>query len=197
MAQIKQLIQAVTQDRNHSRKSRNATKMAFLTKKSIIPKLKVSKSCVHVIQKFYDLLLFNGCYYLNHKIPFNLIVQVAIILVFHEPFMMLFHILRCVLDHEWESDDFLILSSVEANGVTNKKTISWSAAKVWEKNKTHSKISHSQKTYNFFPILMKLGELITSWVDFFHQVSWRLDKKCGFFINRQFSKVSRFFLLRL
>ena len=109
------------QDTNHSRKSRNATKMAFLTKKSILPKLMVSKNCVHVIQKFYDLLLFKGCYYLNHKISFNLSVQVAIILVFHEPFMMLFHILRSVLDHEWKSDNFLNPSSVEANGVTNKE----------------------------------------------------------------------------
>ena len=35
--------------------------------------------------------------------------------------------------------------------------------------------------------------MITSWEDFFHQVSWGLDKKCGFFTNGQFLSVSGFF----
>ena len=61
---------------------------------------------------FYDFLHFKGCSYLNHKISFNLSVQVAIFLVFHNPFMMLFHILMSVLDHELMLDNFLITSSV-------------------------------------------------------------------------------------
>ena len=39
-------------------------------------------------------------------------VQVAIFLFFHNPFMILFHILSPVLDHELMLDDFLITSSV-------------------------------------------------------------------------------------
>ena len=58
--------------------------------------------------QFYDFLLFN----LNCKISFNLSVEVAIFLVFHNPFMMLFHILMFVSDHELMLDNFLITSSV-------------------------------------------------------------------------------------
>ena len=48
---------------------------------------------------------------------------------------------------------------------------------------------------------MKLGEnhyLLAqeSWVNHFHQVSWGLDKNCGFFTNGQSMGVSGFFLLR-
>ena len=39
--------------------------------------------------------------------------------------------------------------------------------------------------------------MISSWDDYFHQVSWGLDKKCGFFFNGQFLNVSCFCLLRL
>ena len=61
---------------------------------------------------FYDFLHFKGWSYLNCKISFNLCVQIAIFLVFHSPFMILFHILSPVLDHELMLDDFLITSSV-------------------------------------------------------------------------------------
>ena len=47
-----------------------------------------------------------------HKTSLNLSVQVAIFKIFHNPFIMLFHIFRSVLDHELKSDNFLILSMV-------------------------------------------------------------------------------------
>ena len=62
--------------------------------------------------QFYDFLHFKGCSYLNRKISFNLSVEVAIFLVFHNPFMMLFHILMSVSDHELMLDYFLLRSSV-------------------------------------------------------------------------------------
>ena len=62
---------------------------------------------------FYDFLHFQGCSYVNHKISFNLNVQVATFLVFHNPFMMLFHTFMFVLDHELMLDNFLIPSSVQ------------------------------------------------------------------------------------
>ena len=46
------------------------------------------------------------------KISFNLSVQVAIFLVFHNLFVMLFHILMSISDHEFMLDNFLITSSV-------------------------------------------------------------------------------------
>ena len=61
---------------------------------------------------FYDFLHFKGCSYLNHKISFILSVQVAIFLVFHNLFVMLFHILMSISDHELMLDNFLITSSV-------------------------------------------------------------------------------------
>ena len=62
--------------------------------------------------QFYDFLHFKGCSYLDPKISFNLSVEVAIFLVFHDPFMMLFHILMSVSDHELMLDNFLLRSSV-------------------------------------------------------------------------------------
>ena len=62
--------------------------------------------------QFYDFLHFKGCSYLNRKISFNLSVEVAIFLVFHNPFMMLFHILMSISDHELMLDNFLLRSSV-------------------------------------------------------------------------------------
>ena len=62
--------------------------------------------------QFYDFLHFKGCSYLNRKISFKLSVEVAIFLVFHNPFMMLFHILMSVSDHELMLDNFLLRSSV-------------------------------------------------------------------------------------
>ena len=61
---------------------------------------------------FCHFLHFKGCFYLNHKISFNLSVQVAIFWVFYKQFIMLFHILRSVYDHELMLDNFLITSSV-------------------------------------------------------------------------------------
>ena len=62
--------------------------------------------------RFYDFLHFKVCSYLNHKISFNLSVQVAIFLVFHNPFMMFFYILRSASDHELVLDNFFFPSSV-------------------------------------------------------------------------------------
>ena len=61
---------------------------------------------------FYDYLHFKGCSYLNSKISFNLSVHVAMFLVFHNSFMMLFHILSPVLEHDLMLDNFLITSSL-------------------------------------------------------------------------------------
>ena len=72
----------------------------------------VSKS-----SQFYDFLHFKGCSYLNRKISFNLSVEVAIFLVFHNPFMMLFHILMSVSDHELMLDNFLLTASVRQLGL--------------------------------------------------------------------------------
>ena len=66
---------------------------------------------------------FKGCSYLNHKISFNLSVQVAIFLVFHNPFLMLIHILRSVLDRELKLDNFLIPSSVQYYLVGNDYSV--------------------------------------------------------------------------
>ena len=63
----------------------------------------------HVIR---EEMHFKGCSYLNCKISFNLSVEVAIFLVFHNPFMMLFHILMSVSDHELMLDNFLLRSNV-------------------------------------------------------------------------------------
>ena len=59
---------------------------------------KFHKSKIDGLQKlstrapwFYDFLHFKGWSYLNHKISFNLRVQVAIFLTFHNRFMMLVH----------------------------------------------------------------------------------------------------------
>ena len=85
-----------------------------MTKESKIfikAKLTVSKSCPLGHLGFMIFLHFKGCSYLNHKISFNLSVQVAI-LVLHNPVTMLFHILMSISDHELMLDNFLITSSV-------------------------------------------------------------------------------------
>ena len=51
----------------------------------------------------------------------------------------------------------------------------------------------NKKSTIFFQSSWNLVKMITSWANYFHQVSWRLDKKCGFFINGQFLNMSRFF----
>ena len=97
-------------------------KTAILTKESKIfikAKLTISKSCHLGLLGFYDFLHFKGRSYLNHKISFNLSVKVAIFLVFHNLFMILFHILMSVLEHKFMLDDFLITSSVLSNKALN------------------------------------------------------------------------------
>ena len=39
-----------------------------------------------------------------------------------------------------------------------------------------------EKMHNFCPILMKSGENDASWGNYFHHVSWRLDKNCEFLL---------------
>ena len=73
--------------------------------------------------QFYDFLHFKGCSYLNRKISFNLSVEVAIFLVFHNPFMMLFHILMSVSDHELMLDNFLLRSSVSREDAANSNQV--------------------------------------------------------------------------
>ena len=97
------------------KKRRDALKTAILNNESKIfikAKLTVSESCLLGLLSFMIFLHFKGCSYLNRKISFNLSVEVAIFLVFHNPFMMLFHILMSVSDHELMLDYFLLRSSV-------------------------------------------------------------------------------------
>ena len=108
-----------------SPKKERCPKNAYFDKKN--PK-NFHKSKIDGLQKlstrapqFYDFLHFKGCSYLNRKISFNLSVEVAIFLVFHNPFMMLFHILMSVSDYELMLDNFLLRSSV--NYVRNFKTL--------------------------------------------------------------------------
>ena len=59
------------------------------------------------------------------------------------------------------------------------------------------KLAINEKSIIFPQSSWNLVKIITSWVDYFHHVSWRLGKKCGFFINGQLLNMSRFFSLRL
>ena len=86
--------------------------MDFSTKESKIlmkAKLTVSKSCL--LLGFMIFCILRDAH-INHKISFNLSVQVAILLVFDNQSIMLFHIFISVLDHELILDNFLIKNSV-------------------------------------------------------------------------------------
>ena len=102
--------------RKSHRKRRNTPKMAILSKKSknfIKAKLTVSKSWQLGLICFMIFLHFKEQSSFIPKISFNLSVQVAIFLVFHNPFMMLFHILMSISDHELILDNFFITRSVD------------------------------------------------------------------------------------
>ena len=82
-AQIKCSISAIMHDGNLPKKRRNALKKAILTKESrIFIKINGLKKLSTRAPLFYDFLHFKGCSYLDHKISFNLSVQVTIFLVF-------------------------------------------------------------------------------------------------------------------
>ena len=131
-----------------SQKRWDVLKTAVLTKESKIfikAKLKVSKSCLLGFVDFMIFLHFKVCSYLNHKISFNLSVEVALFLVFHIPFMILFHILISVSGHESMLDNFLLTSSVsEETQKTLKNLINyiqsfWEASTIfWEASETKS-----------------------------------------------------------
>ena len=55
----------------------------------------------------------------------------------------------------------------------------------------------SKKSTPFVLSLWNLVKIITSWADFFYQISWGKDENCRFFTDGQFLNVSRFLLLRL
>ena len=100
--------------RESPQKKRNALKTAILTKKSKIfikATLKVSKSYLLELLGFMIFCILRDAH-INHKISFNLSVQVAILLVFDNQSIMLFHIFISVLDHELILDNFLIKNSV-------------------------------------------------------------------------------------
>ena len=59
------------------------------------------------------------------------------------------------------------------------------------------KLAINKKSTIFVQSSWNLVKMITSWANHFHQVSWVLDKKCGFFTNDQFLNVSRFLFPRL
>ena len=66
--------------------------------------------------------------------------------------------------------------------------------KVWAKKpRTLPKVDHYKKSTIFVQSLWNLVKIITLWGNHFHQVSWGLDKNCGFFTNGQFLSVSGFF----
>ena len=52
----------------------------------------------------------------------------------------------------------------------------------------------NKKSTIFVLFSWNFGKVIASWVDYFHQVSWGLNKNCGFFINGQLFNVCDFFL---
>ena len=97
--------------------------------------------------QFYEFLHFKGCSYLNPKISFNLSVEVTIFLVFHNPLLMLFHILSPVSDHELMLDNFLLRSSV----IMRPHNSSWSrAAAALQCNALRTTESFSRSTSGHF-----------------------------------------------
>ena len=70
-------------------------------------------------------------------------------------------------------------------------------SKVCVKNIHIEKLAISKKSTFFDLSSWNLVKIITIWGYHFHQVSWRLGKKCGFFTNGQFLNVGPFFCLRL
>ena len=65
--------------------------------------------------------------------------------------------------------------------------------KVWVKKKAHvERLAISKKSTIFVLSSWNVMKMISSWDDYFHQVSWGLDKKYGFFTNGQFLNVSHF-----
>ena len=66
--------------------------------------------------------------------------------------------------------------------------------KVWGKKATHfQKLAVNEKSIIFVLFSWNLVKMIAPWDDYFHQVSWGLDKNCGFSTNGQFLRVSGFF----
>ena len=61
-----------------------------------------------------------------------------------------------------------------------------------EKNETWSKSTINKRSTIFVPSSWNFVKMIISGGDYFHQVSWGSDKKCGFYINGQFLNVSCF-----
>ena len=59
------------------------------------------------------------------------------------------------------------------------------------------KLALIKKSTLFVLSLWNSVKMINSWCDFFHQVSWGLNKKCGFFTKGQFLNVCRFLFPRL
>ena len=71
-------------------------------------------------------------------------------------------------------------------------------SKIWVKKTRHvQNLAISKKTTILVQSSWNLVKIIASWGNRFHQVSWRLDKNCGFFNNSQYLNVCGFFLLRL
>ena len=65
--------------------------------------------------------------------------------------------------------------------------------KVWVKRTRHiQKFTISKKCTIFFQSSWNLVKMNASLVNHFHQVSWGLNKNCGFFTNSQFLSVSDF-----
>ena len=94
----------------------------------------------------------------------------------------------------------LFIACVEDSFLVSLTSVLWPlktiALKVWwEKNKTNSRIGQEEKKSTFLVLSSwNLVKTMNTWGDFFHQLSWGLDKNYGNFINGQFfERVGIFF----
>ena len=69
---------------------------------------------------------------------------------------------------------------------------------LWNKKRANVlKLAIRKKSTVFIQSSWNLVKMTSLWDTYFHQVSWGLDKNCGFFINGQFLNVSPFFVPHL
>ena len=79
-------MQKIIKPRSPSRQLLETVNFAFMKFFDSLVKIAVFRA-----SRFFDFLHFKGQPFINHKISFNLRVQVAIFLTFHNCFMMLVH----------------------------------------------------------------------------------------------------------
>ena len=84
---------------------------------------------------------------------------------------------------------FIIVISYQQQTEYLQKIQSWSLSK---KNKHTQKLAISKKSKTFVQFSWNLVKMITSWGNYFYQVSWGLDTNCGIFANGRDFSVSSF-----